>query len=152
MKTLPHTDVVIVGGGWTGLLMAKELGSRTALSVVVLERGAPHKPDEYATDMDELDYSIRFRMMQDLSLETVTFRHSQGGRALPMRQHGSFLPGTGVGGAGEHWSAVFPRFHPEVFELYSRTVEKYGKARLHLAAVDQNGFERFGDTVAADAL
>jgi 2-polyprenyl-6-methoxyphenol hydroxylase-like FAD-dependent oxidoreductase len=29
-------DVVIVGGGWTGLLMAKELGSRTTLSVVVL--------------------------------------------------------------------------------------------------------------------
>ncbi|HMD40806.1 MAG TPA: GMC family oxidoreductase [Candidatus Acidoferrum sp.] len=130
MKTLPHTDVVIVGGGWTGLLMAKELGSRTALSVVVLERGAPHKQDEYATDMDELEYSIRFRMMQDLSLETVTFRHSQGGRALPLRQHGSFLPGTGVGGAGEHWSAVFPRFLPDVFELYSRTVEKYGKARL----------------------
>ena len=43
MKTLPSVDVVIVGGGWTGLLMAKELGSRTTLSVVVLERGKPRK-------------------------------------------------------------------------------------------------------------
>ena len=29
MKTLPRTDVAIVGGGWAGLLMAKELGART---------------------------------------------------------------------------------------------------------------------------
>jgi gluconate 2-dehydrogenase alpha chain len=43
MKTLPAADVVIVGAGWTGLLMAKELGSRTALSVVVLERGGQRK-------------------------------------------------------------------------------------------------------------
>jgi len=130
MKILPHADIVIVGGGWTGLLMAKELGSRTSLSIVVLERGATHSSSEYASGMDELEYAIRFRMMQDLSQETVTIRHSAGDRAFPLRQYGAFLPGTGVGGAGEHWSAVFPRFLPDVFELYSRTVEKYGAAHL----------------------
>ncbi len=130
MKALPHVDVVIVGAGWTGLLMAKELGSRTSLAIVVLERGAAHSPTEYANGMDELEHSIHFRMMQDLSLETVTIRHSTNDRAYPVRQHGSFLPGTGVGGAGEHWSAVFPRFLPDAFELYSRTVEQYGAARL----------------------
>ncbi len=57
MKTLPAVDVVIIGGGWTGLLMAKELGSRTALSVVVLERGVPRKTEGYADDMDELTSS-----------------------------------------------------------------------------------------------
>lgn len=36
MVTMPRADVVIVGGGWTGLLMAKEIASRTPLSVVVL--------------------------------------------------------------------------------------------------------------------
>jgi gluconate 2-dehydrogenase alpha chain len=130
MKTLPAVDVVIVGGGWTGLLMAKELGSRTALSVVVLERGGPRKTEDYSTDMDELDYAIRFRMMQDLSQETVTLRHSPSQRAVPLRQHGSFLPGSGVGGAGEHWAGVFPRFVPDSFELRSRTIEKYGAGRL----------------------
>ena len=130
MKTLPHADVVIVGGGWTGLLMAKELGARTSLSIVVLERGSAHSATEYANGMDELDHSIRFGMMQDLSLETVTMRHAPNDRAYPLRQYGAFLPGTGVGGAGEHWSAVFPRFLPDAFELYSRTVEKYGAARL----------------------
>jgi len=130
MKTLPHTDVVIVGAGWTGLLMAKELAARTSFNIVVLERGPAHSPTEYATGMDELAYAIRFRMMQDLSQETVTIRHTIKDRAYPMRQYGSFLPGTGVGGAGEHWSGVFPRFLPDVFELRSRTIEKYGQSRL----------------------
>jgi gluconate 2-dehydrogenase alpha chain len=126
MKTLPAADVVIIGGGWTGLLMAKELGSRTTRSVVVLERGGPRKLEDYANSMDELDYAIRLHMMQDASLETATFRHSASQPALPLRQHGSFLPGSGVGGAGEHWNGISPRFLPDCFELLSRTVEKYG--------------------------
>jgi gluconate 2-dehydrogenase alpha chain len=130
MKTLPHADVAIIGGGWTGLLMAKELGSRTSLNIVVLERGAARSSAEYANGMDELDHSIRYSMMQDPSLETVTIRHSAKDRAYPVRQYGSFLPGAGVGGAGEHWSGLHPRFIPDAFELYSRTVEKYGAVRL----------------------
>src|SRR5712692_4119102 len=126
MKTLPSVDVLIVGGGWTGLLMAKELGSRTALSVVVLERGGSRETKDYDDDMDELDYAIRLRMMQDASHETVTLRHNSGQRALPLRQFGSFLPGSGVGGAGEHWNGEFPRILPDCFALLSNTIEKYG--------------------------
>jgi gluconate 2-dehydrogenase alpha chain len=130
MKTLPAVDAVIIGGGWAGLLMAKELGSRTALSIVVLERGVPRKPSDYTDAMDELDYAIRMRMMQDLSQETVTLRHNASARALPLRQHGSFLPGAGVGGSGEHWNALCPRFLPDCFEILSRTTEKYGAKAL----------------------
>ena len=130
MKTLPAVDAVIVGGGWTGLLMAKELGSRSGLSVAVLERGKHRESADYPGTMDELDYAVRVHMMQDLSLETVTVRHDSIQRALPMRQYGSFLPGTGVGGAGEHWNGISPRFLPDCFELFSRTVEKYGAKRL----------------------
>jgi gluconate 2-dehydrogenase alpha chain len=130
MKTLPAVDAVIIGGGWAGLLMAKELGSRTALSIVVLERGVSRNLSDYADAMDELDYAIRMRMMQDLSQETVTLRHNAGQRALPLRQHGSFQPGSGVGGSGEHWNALCPRFLPDCFELLSRTTEKYGTKAL----------------------
>jgi len=130
MKTLPAVDAVIVGGGWTGLLMAKELGSRSGLSVAVLERGKSRESADYPGTMDELDYAVRLHMMQDLSQETVTVRHDSTQRALPMRQHGSFLPGSGVGGAGEHWNGITPRFLPDCFELLSRTAEKYGAKRL----------------------
>src|SRR5437870_3251989 len=37
MKRLKPADVVIVGGGWAGLSMAKEVTSRTSLSVLVLD-------------------------------------------------------------------------------------------------------------------
>jgi gluconate 2-dehydrogenase alpha chain len=130
VKTLPAVDAVIVGGGWAGLLMAKELGARTSLSIVVLERGPSRQPSDYSTDMDELDYAIRFRMMQDLSSETVTLRHDVSSRAVPLRQHGAFLPGAGVGGSGEHWNAQVPRFLPDCFELLSKTTARYGANAL----------------------
>src|SRR6266700_2450565 len=130
MKTLPSVDVVIVGGGWTGLLMAKELGSRRTLSVVVVERKKKSKTDDYGDEMDELDYAIRLRMMLDASRETVTLRHTTSQRALPLRQHASFFPGSGVGGAGEHWNGEFPRILPDCFALLSNTIEKYGAERL----------------------
>ena len=130
MKSLPTVDVVIIGGGWTGLLMAKELGSRTALSIVVLERGKPRATADYFSTMDELDYSIRLQMMQDPSQETFTIRHNVAQRAFPVRQYGPFLPGSGVGGAGEHWNGMCPRFLPDCFELLSQTIERYGPKRL----------------------
>ncbi len=130
MKNLPATDVVIVGGGWTGLLMAKELGARTSHSIVVLERGGPRKQEDYAGAMDELDYNVRFRMMQDYSQDTVTLRYTLKDRAIPIRQLGSFLPGTGIGGSGEHWGGQCPRHVPDTFELLTKTTEKYGAKKL----------------------
>jgi gluconate 2-dehydrogenase alpha chain len=98
--------------------------------LVVLERGKQRDTADYFATMDELDYSIRLQMMQDPSQETVTVRHNSAQQAFPVRQYGSFLPGSGVGGAGEHWNGICPRFLPDCFELLSRTIEKYGSKRL----------------------
>jgi len=119
-----------IGGGWTGLLMAKELATRTPLKILVLERGGPRRTRNYFDNMDELDYAVRLRMMQPIRDETVTLRHTTRGRALPIRQYGSFLPGTGVGGSGEHWSGISYRYYPHDFRRLSHLVEKYGRTRL----------------------
>src|SRR5262249_33213124 len=88
------------------------------------------KLSDYATGMDELDYALRFRMMQNLAEETATHRHSSRASAVPIRQYGSFLPGTGVGGAGEHWGGVSYRFYPEMFYLAKFLQDKFGSSRL----------------------
>lgn len=127
---LKPVDVVIIGGGFTGLTMARELTTRTPLSVVVLERGKLRTQAEYAAGMDDIDFAARFRMMQNLADETITHRHSARDRAVPVRQYGSFLPGTGVGGAGEHWAGLSFRFTPEFFRLRTHLQERIGAAHL----------------------
>ncbi|HYA15886.1 MAG TPA: GMC family oxidoreductase [Bryobacteraceae bacterium] len=130
MKRLKPVNVAIVGGGWTGLAMAKEITSRTSLSVVILERGAPRKATDYGDGMDELDYAIRLRMIQNIADETITHRHSARDSAVPVRQYGSFLPGSGTGGAGEHWNGHSFRFLESHFVLATHLKEKLGAARL----------------------
>ncbi len=85
--------------GWAGSILAKEL-SEAGLSVVGLERGPMQtQSDDFATPRlhDDLRYNIRYGLMQDLSRETITFRNHINETTLPMRQLGSFLPGTGTG-------------------------------------------------------
>jgi gluconate 2-dehydrogenase alpha chain len=130
MKNLKPVAMAIIGGGWTGLTMAKEISAATALSVLVLERGRLRKMADYATGMDELDYAIRLRMMQNIADETITHRHSIREPAAPVRQYGPFLPGTGVGGAGEHWNGASWRFLPELFTLRTHLTEKHGASHL----------------------
>ncbi|WP_236493273.1 GMC family oxidoreductase [Xanthomonas massiliensis] len=129
---MPKRDVAVVGFGWAGAIMAKEL-TEAGLSVVALERGAMRdtQPDgAYPGTLDELTYSIRKKLFQDLSRGTVTIRHAPGDTALPYRQLGAFLPGDGVGGAGLHWSGVHFRVDPVELRLRSHYLERYGKAFL----------------------
>jgi len=101
---LKEVDVVIVGLGWTGGILAKEL-SEAGMRVVALERGGMRStnPDFAIPQIrDELKYASRHSLMQNPARDTLTFRHSQSEAALPMRQLGSFLPGEGLGGAGVH--------------------------------------------------
>jgi gluconate 2-dehydrogenase alpha chain len=43
-----------------------------------------------------------------------------------MRDWGSFHPGNGTGGAGNHWAGITFRFQPEEFRLYIHLSERYG--------------------------
>jgi gluconate 2-dehydrogenase alpha chain len=129
---LPKVDAVLIGVGWTGGILAKEM-TQAGLSVVGLERGRLRQtdPDFQPPQVhDELRYDIRYELIQDLSKETITFRNNLNQLALPYRELGSFLPGEGVGGAGVHWNGVTWRFLPYDFEIRSRTIERYGVNRI----------------------
>ena len=129
VKTFPEVDVVIVGLGWTGGILAKEL-SQAGLKVVALERGAYRTPEEAFTVphiRDELEYSSRTGLMIDTKTDTLTIRNNPTQTALPMRRLGSFLPGTGVGGAGSHWNGHTWRWTDSDLRVRSMYEEKYGK-------------------------
>ncbi len=129
---LKPVDVVTVGVGLTGTILAKELAD-SGLKVVGIERGRWRDTDpDFAMPgvHDELKYVRDKELMQDLSKETITFRNAMSETALPMRQLGSFLPGEGVGGAAVHWGGLTWRFLPWDFETKSKTLARYGAKQV----------------------
>ncbi len=70
--TLKPVDAVVVGFGWTGAILAKEL-TEAGLNVVALERGENRDtyPDgAYPNTLDELTYNTRGKLFQNLSRGT----------------------------------------------------------------------------------
>jgi gluconate 2-dehydrogenase alpha chain len=126
---LKETDAVVIGVGWTGSILAREL-TKAGLNVVGLERGSKRMPRENFTIpsvRDDLKYAVRQELFQDTQLETVSLRHSPAEAALPIRRLGSFLPGTDLGGAGAHWNGMTWRWLPSDHKLRSHITERYGK-------------------------
>ncbi|MBZ5487467.1 GMC family oxidoreductase [Halomonas aquamarina] len=127
----PKADVVIVGLGWSGALMAEEL-TRAGLNVVAIDRGAwqdtsTHTPP--AVNPDELRWSSRKELLSPPKDNTMTFRNRLDQVAVPQRDYGILELGKGVGGAGFHWAGMAWRFNPWDFEVRTRTIERYGIER-----------------------
>ncbi len=84
-RRLPRKDVVIVGLGWTGSILAYEL-SRTGLEVVAIERG-PWRDTavdfNIGTAPDELRYAVRHDVFLRPRQETLTMRNNPSQTALP---------------------------------------------------------------------
>ena len=78
VNRLPPRDVVIVGLGWTGSIVALEL-ARAGLSVVAIERG-PWRDTaadfNIGTAPDELRYGVRHDLFLRPAQETMTFRNT----------------------------------------------------------------------------
>ncbi len=55
----------------------------------------------------------------------VTVRYNMDQTALPTRKWGAFAPGTGVGGAGMHWTAVLIRPTPTDIKLKTYVDQAY---------------------------
>jgi gluconate 2-dehydrogenase alpha chain len=129
---LPAKDVVIIGLGWTGSILANELTDE-GLDVVAIERGpwrntATDYPPNYV--QDELRYRIRHELFLRPDQTTFTFRNKMSDTALPIRSWGAFMPPNGVGGGGVHWNAETWRFLPTDFVLRTHLTKRYGAGFL----------------------
>jgi len=125
---LKEVDAVIIGVGWVGTVLAREL-TRAGLHVVGLERGPRRAPSEDFTlpgIRDELKYAVRGELFQDPQMETLTLRQASSETALPMRRFGAFLPGDGLGGAGSHWNGMHWRYTPFDLAARSHLTARYG--------------------------
>jgi gluconate 2-dehydrogenase alpha chain len=132
VQRLKEVDVVVIGVGMVGSIVAKELAA-AGYKVVGLERGEPRftVPEFQSPAIhDELRFDVRKALMQDNTREPVTFRNQGSQLALPVRRWESFLPGTGLGGSMVHWNGQTYRFQATDFQLATRTRERYGKTFL----------------------
>src|SRR5215813_10125005 len=124
---LKEVDVVVVGLGWTGGILAKEL-TEAGLKVVALERGAPSSTEnDYSLPniRDEMRYVVRQDLMQNTAHDTLTSRNNPSQDAMPIRRLGSFLPVEVVGGSGVHWSRHTWRWTDMEFKSRSNYEERY---------------------------
>ncbi|QGY31522.1 GMC family oxidoreductase [Pantoea cypripedii] len=125
-------DVVIVGLGWAGSVMAEEL-TRAGLNVVAIERGAWRDTSTdfpVSIDADELRFHTRRKILQPMSVETTTFRNRSDQLAAPVRNWSAFQFGWNVGGAGTHWAGMSWRFTPWDFQVATQTRERYGAGKM----------------------
>jgi gluconate 2-dehydrogenase alpha chain len=131
---LKEVDAVMVGMGWTGAIMAREL-SQAGLTVVGLERGGDRTPGEdfiLPGVRDEMKYAQRLELSlsSDNSVDTITFRNAAAETALPIRRWGAFLPGEGVGGSGIHWGAL----------CWRKSTDRFSYSQRHRTTLRRQGY------------
>lgn len=123
---LPKVDVVIIGLGAAGGVMAKEL-STAGMKVVALELGPFRRTKDFIYH-DELRFEVRQELLQPkLSQTPMQWRTDAKSPAFP------FLPWTisvGVGGGSVHYGTWNWRILPHHFKIRSEVVARYGASAL----------------------
>ena len=119
------TDVVIVGAGAVGGIVAAELG-KAGMKVVALERGPRLKTADFEPH-DELRYFQRKDLRPDVKRQPVTWRPNANGRAFPL---GQLDYGNQAGGGTVHYGAVSWRLHEDDFQARTNTIARYGLSAL----------------------
>ena len=119
---IEKTDVVIVGMGAVGGVMAAELG-KAGLKVIGLERGPRLKTADF--QLDELRYFQRQDLRPDVKRQPVTWRPNASSRAVRISPQNN---GNQAGGGTVHYGAVSWRLHEDDFRARSQAIERYGVA------------------------
>ena len=119
------TDVVIVGVGAAGGILAAELG-KAGMKVIGLERG-PRLTTQDFNPHDELRYFQRQDLRPNIKRQPVTWRPNADARATPIPVQNY---GNQAGGGTVHYGSVSWRMHEDDFRARSQTIERYGAAAI----------------------
>src|SRR6266487_3838398 len=119
------TDVVIVGVGAAGGILAAELG-KAGVKVIGLERG-PRLTTQDFDPHDELRYFQRQDLRPNIKRQPITWRPNANARAnpIPVQNYGNQ-----AGGGTVHYGAVSWRFHEDDFRARSHTIARYGASAI----------------------
>ena len=137
-KVLPKRTVVMIGGGFTSALTARQLMPK-GVDVVVLERGVDRSQaaaDEIPSQRDELRWALHHENAQNIATETYTVRYNSSETALPARRLEAFIPGEGIGGAANHWNGQSWRWAEYDPTLRTRLQSRYGSLPNDLLVQD----------------
>lgn len=132
-----QADVVIVGLGASGALLAREL-SEAGMTVLGIEKGPNYGPEDFWLKFDELRYSIRCGISPTMDTDPITWRPD--GRTPsqlapwavgPGAGNPLFLPPSlGVGGGSIHWACWWWRQTEGDFRMRSIITEHFGEGVL----------------------
>ena len=132
-----HADVVIVGVGAVGAILAREL-TEAGFKVLGIDKGPYYHSDDFWTKFDELRYSARGGLSPTMDTDPITWRPNAQTPAqiLPWAIGPQPLnplwmpPSVGVGGGSIHWACWAWRQRREDFRQRSEWVERYGEEKL----------------------
>src|SRR5579864_7202235 len=119
------TDVVIVGVGAVGGIIAAELG-KAGMKVIGLERG-PRLTTADFNPHDELRYFQRQNLRPNAKRQPVTWRPNAKATAHPLS---ALNYGNQAGGGTVHYGALSWRLHEDDFRPRSQTIARYGAAAI----------------------
>ena len=119
------TDVVIVGVGAAGGILAAELG-KAGIKVIGLERGPRLQTSDFEAH-DELRFFQRQDLRPDPKRMPVTWRPNTNATAHPIPSQNN---GNEAGGGTVHYGALSWRFHEDDFRVRSATIERYGASAI----------------------
>jgi gluconate 2-dehydrogenase alpha chain len=137
------TDVVILGMGVMSGTIAAEV-TLAGYKAVGLERGPywDYSSDFYATKYDEWGTLFNRKYDHPMQKSIATLRNNRDQFALPVRRNtptGQIISeGYGVGGMAQHYGGLMGRFSPWTYQMYSKTVERYGLDFLNNAVPHQD--------------
>ena len=132
-----HADVVIVGVGAAGAILAREL-TEAGFKVLGIDKGPYYHSDDFWTKFDELRYSTRAGLSPTMDTDPMTWRPDAQTPAQvlpwavgPQPKNPLWLvPSVGVGGGSIHWACWSWRQLREDFRQRSEWVERYGEEKL----------------------